>query len=322
MRCPLCSETRALTVVSKTPYERIWEALSKETRGAYTADVKAKNTPDPDATLVRCDTCDLDFFWPVAPGDESFYAALIGGEYFKDDLKWEFGWTLDQLRIKGSVLDVGCGRGDFLALAKKGGHSPFGVETDATAASIARAKGIVVDERRIEEFSLEKNGSFDVVTSFHVLEHVSDPLSFAKNMCACAKPDGRIVLSVPNRDRTYLPETWGELEALEFPPHHVTRWSERALTELARRAGMSVETVHTAPLPWASARHSLEKRIQARFKTRLGAVGRPVGAVAGFFASRAAFPSQRLYDKLGIGDLAGLDGLAIIIVMRKQGGAR
>lgn len=309
MRCPLCSESRALAIVSRTPYERIWSALERETRGAYSAQVKAANTPDPDATLVRCEACDLSFFWPMAPGDESFYAALIGGDYFKDDLKWEFSWTLDQARTPGKVLDVGCGRGDFLALAKARGHEPFGVETDATAASIARGKGITVDERPIEAFSLEKKNAFDLVTSFHVLEHVADPLSFARSMCACAKPGGRIVLSVPNRDRTYRPETWGELEALEFPPHHVTRWSERALTELARLAGASVERVATEPLDWQSARHSLEKKIQHR----LG----PPGAAAGFLASRAMFPSRRLYAKLRLGERAGA-GLAIVIVMRKD----
>lgn len=320
MHCPLCSESRALVVVERTPYEAIWRALAKDTRGDYTRDVIARNTPAPEATLVRCGRCDLAFFWPMAPGDASFYAALVAGDYFKDDLKWEFGWTLDRVTGARRVLDVGAGRGDFLSMARARGHDVFGVETDAAAAAITRGKGIPTDERLIESFSLEKKGEFDLVTSFHVLEHVADPLSFAKSMAACAKPGGRVVLSVPNRDRTYQPGSWGEMEPLEFPPHHVTRWSERALGELGRRAGLSVEAVAREPLAWDTAQHSLEKKIQARVRRRLGAVGVPLGAVLGFVASRALLPSPRLYDALRIGERAGAGGLAIVIVLRKDGG--
>jgi SAM-dependent methyltransferase len=303
VRCPLCDETEALVVVGATPYETIWSELSKEGHGQWSSDVRDKNSPTKETTLVRCGTCDLRFFWPLAPGESSFYAELTAGQYFTD--KWEFGWALDRLPRDSLVLDTGCGRGDFLARCRAKGHRIVGVETDAKAALLARSQGIEVHEGPVASFALGAHGRFDVACAFHVIEHVADPLAFVRGLVACAKPGGLIVVSVPNDERTWRPM----VEPLDFPPHHVTRWTKRSLEMLANRAGLAMGELETEPMPWETARHSLEKKIHQR-------VGGGVGAVAGFLASRGLLPSKRLYRALDVSRRAGWSGLSLVFAMR------
>jgi SAM-dependent methyltransferase len=261
----------------------------------FSAGVREANTPVDETTLVRCETCGLLFFWPVAPASASFYPELVGTspDYSYSETKWEFDWLLARLPPRQRVLDVGCGRGDFLARCKARGHLVTGVEADADAASRARARGIEVFEERAP-------GTFDWVCAFHVLEHVADPLSFVQKLAAYGAP---VVLSVPNADRTWT----APMEPLDFPPHHVTRWNERSLRSLASRAGLAVETIATEPMAWETARYSYEKRIASR-----------LGAVAGFLAARAMLPSERLYDALDMSRRMRLSGLAIAVVLRKD----
>jgi SAM-dependent methyltransferase len=299
MKCPLCSEQEALSVLGKTPYALIWSEMERQTGVRFSAAVREANTPVEETTLVRCATCQLLFFWPVAPADAAFYPELVGSSahYSYSETKWEFDWLLSRFPPGQRVLDVGCGRGDFLAKCREKGHEVTGVEADADAAQRARDRGIEVHD------STEGLRSFDVATAFHVLEHVADPLSFVRQLCACVVPGGPVVLSVPNADRTWT----SPMEPLDFPPHHVTRWNEQSLRSLASRAGMTVETIATEPLPWDTARYSFEKRIASR-----------LGAVVGFLAARALLPSRRLYDVLELSRRLQLSGLAIVVVLRRD----
>jgi SAM-dependent methyltransferase len=301
MKCPLCAEHQALTVIEKTPYALIWSEMERQTGVRFSQGVHDENTPATETTLVRCDVCGLLFFWPIAPASTGFYPELVGSSlhYSYSETKWEFDWLLERLPPKQRVLDVGCGRGDFLAKCRQAGHDVVGLEADADAAKHSRARGIEVHEESLELFS---ERGFDVVTAFHVLEHVADPLTFVRRLAQCAK--GPVVISVPNADRTRT----GQMEPLDFPPHHVTRWNASSLRSLARLTPLTIETLATEPLDWQTARYTFEKRIARR----LG----PVGAAAGFLASRALLPSQRLYDAQAISRRLGLAGLAVIAVLK------
>ena len=96
------------------------------------------------------------------------------------------------------ILDVGCGVGMYTAAFRRVTRHVFGVEVEAERAREAkdRAAGVV---QAVGERLPFKDGSFDVVFSHEVLEHVTDDRLSAAEMARVARPGGRIVVFVPNR---------------------------------------------------------------------------------------------------------------------------
>ena len=121
-----------------------------------------------------------------------------------------------------------------------------------------------------------------------------------------------VVLSVPNARRTWR----GQMEPLEFPPHHVTRWTEDSLAALARQTGLVLEDSAFEPCPWETARHWLEKTLHSQVQSSVKLVGDPLGRAVGFCVSRALLPSRWLYGALEVSRRARLTGLAMACVLR------
>jgi SAM-dependent methyltransferase len=312
VRCPLCNETSALDAIGTTPYAAIWRDLERELGVACSAEVRA-TAPAAHTTLTHCRSCDLYFFWPIAPGDTRFYAELSrSAAYYNSDGKWEYGWVLRRIPRHQRLLDVGCGPGHFLLAARDEGHLVSGLETNASVAAGVRDRGIEIAEDTLDQYAAKSPHDFDVVCAFHVLEHVADPLSFARNLIRCARVGGAVVIVVPNANRTWR----AACEPLDHPPHHVTRWTAASLVTLVEQCNQSVEAIAFEPCPWATAQHWLEKTIHAKLRTALKVGGNAVGAAAGFVASRTLFPHRGLYDALDVASRAKLTGLSMAVVMR------
>jgi SAM-dependent methyltransferase len=103
---------------------------------------------------------------------------------------------------------------------------------------------------RLEEMGCP-DGSFDVVTMNHVIEHVFDPVATLREICRILRPGGTMVAVTPNADslglRTYGPN-WRGLE----PPRHIQVFSSQALEAAARKAGLdSIRVYSTAANAWA-----------------------------------------------------------------------
>jgi len=92
--------------------------------------------------LWQCTICGFEFFDPSLAGNSLFYQCLESSEYYSPD-RPEFQRTSRFAVNRGlaNVLDVGCGVGDFLDLARTSGLRTFGLELNPTAAGKARAKG-------------------------------------------------------------------------------------------------------------------------------------------------------------------------------------
>ncbi len=96
------------------------------------------------------------------------------------------------------VLDFGSGSGEFLALAAKAGHTVQGIEPGESFAAFAREEyGVTVQSAVWQQVDFEA-GSFDVITSNHVLEHLREPVSALKRMAQWLAEDGVLFVSVPN----------------------------------------------------------------------------------------------------------------------------
>jgi len=161
-------------------------------------------TMDPANRICRCEECGYVFDNPRPTQREivAFYSQR--GKYdswLEEEQSRNLLWRrrlkiLKRFRGSGSLLDVGTGTGQFLALAKNC-FTVKGTEVSESAVRIASERyGLDVTQGPIEELQFESR--FDVVTLFHVLEHVPDPLATVRRCRQLLNPGGLLVIAVPN----------------------------------------------------------------------------------------------------------------------------
>lgn len=132
------------------------------------------------------------------------------------------------------MIDIGCHAGHFLDEARRRGYEVFGVELLKQAVSYTQRIGLDVAD------SLESiEGSFDIATMWHVLEHIPKPAPFLKDLRERLTPGGYLVLRVPDFTCTWsrlLKHRW-----LWFQPeNHVLHFSAESLRKLVENAGFEV----------------------------------------------------------------------------------
>lgn len=143
-----------------------------------------------------------------------------------------------------AYADVGCGTGRYLRLVADGGTSRaaiYGQELDERVVASLRAEGFQACACRAEACRHIPEGTLDLITIFHVIEHVADPVGVVTRLASWLKPGGVLAIETPNLDsidhalfaRTY----WG---GYHFPRHwHLFR--AETLGRLLRDAGLVVE---------------------------------------------------------------------------------
>ena len=143
------------------------------------------------------------------------------------------------------ILDVGCGGGSFLNVARRLGADVQGVELSGRAVEFARKNAIPVFEGTITDYAdSESHGRFDVVTASHVIEHVPNPVETLAAMKQVLAEDGYIWLALPNADCFFgrrLRDRWSNADL----PLHLMQFSKTSLTRAAEAAGLAVRSVAT-----------------------------------------------------------------------------
>ncbi|HET8923505.1 MAG TPA: class I SAM-dependent methyltransferase [Candidatus Acidoferrum sp.] len=198
--------------------------------------------------LFDCATCGMHFWEPREMPDAQWYEQMYGGRD-KKLLPLEPGhkyFLADSLAPPGgSLLDIGCGTGNFLAAAGNAGYQVTGTELDRNAAVFAKERlGLQrVLPLTISEFAGQCEGEkFDVVTFFEVLEHQAEPAEFLQKVKACLKTQGTIAMSVPNRERWLTGP-----DVLDYPPNHFLRWNAAALKLFLAAQGFDILSMREQP---------------------------------------------------------------------------
>lgn len=175
-----------------------------------------------------CTNCELEFSFPMTtPGSDWYDAAYIIRHSIVDtSIRNYYKWAISLFTPDGTLLDIGCGEGVFVNYAIKNGFHAFG--TDFSQDSIDAGRRLFGLETTYrcspkEISTLTNILQFDAVTAFEVIEHLDRPKDFLAEVYPLLKQDGRIAVSVPNRDK------WPFTEFNDYPPHHLTRWTERSL---------------------------------------------------------------------------------------------
>lgn len=139
---------------------------------------------------------------------------------------------------KGKLLDIGCGTGDFLVEAKNQGWSILGFEPNSDAKQLAANKGVSFTE---DIFALPEN-TFDAVTMWHVLEHVPNLEEYIANLKRIVKPNGTIIIAVPNYksyDAKYYNRFWAAYDV----PRHLWHFSKTSIKRLFSDVEMELKKV-------------------------------------------------------------------------------
>ncbi|TRW22186.1 class I SAM-dependent methyltransferase [Flavobacterium zepuense] len=158
---------------------------------------------------------------------------------------------------KGNLLDIGAGTGDFLVEAKYHGWSVIGIEPSAKAKALAQSKQI----RFAESLAEIEDHTMDVITMWHVLEHVPDIESHIAELKRVLKPDGVIVIAVPNYN-SHDAKHYGIYWAAYDVPRHLWHFSKTAIKKLF--AVQELELIKILPMKFDSFYVSL---LSEKYKT-------------------------------------------------------
>ena len=214
------------------------------------------------ADLFRCGNCRSHFIWPQPTREAiaAFYPtgywrereespgllARAQSRYVDLMLNWDLMSWVRRMNLPAGArfLDIGCSRGDWLALIRRAGFRAEGIEADPRAAAYARDHhGISVSEVDVDEWSPEP-GSYDAISFFHLLEHLRKPRRLLASCHGALRPGGKILLRVPNFSSWQGRLFGARWKGLEIP-RHLLHFHPRALAELVEREGFVVERLST-----------------------------------------------------------------------------
>jgi 2-polyprenyl-3-methyl-5-hydroxy-6-metoxy-1,4-benzoquinol methylase len=221
--------------------------------------------------VYDCAGCGLVYLWPLLDEEEvrrMFSRLYTEGEGSVPELRSYYAFTyedrpdnplvalyerwLDRLeaaRRPGRLLDIGCGTGLFLAVARRRGWEPYGIDDCAEATAHARSHfGLEVWDGEFGAFAAQGK-RFDAITMWDIIEHARDPVGLLTAARGVLAPGGVIALSTPNQ-KSILDVVAGAIYRASFGrvtwplekfyiEQHFLYFSPETLRDALARAGLA-----------------------------------------------------------------------------------
>lgn len=250
---------------------------SHNTHGRHVIDEKEKYQ------VYRCQDCGLIFLDDIIL-DQKYYQKYyelgyydgkeetVGNGLLTGVTKWISKYSVGRkskmilkdstLPSKLSILDFGCGDGSFLSALKNKRLQKSGLEINTEGQEICRRKGIKVYGGEISQINFGQE-KFDVITTWHVLEHLEDPNAVLQDISKILRKNGKLIIQTPNTDSLGFKlgrENWFHLDS----PRHLALYNAKSIMILAERNGFKVaETInefydYPLDLFWSVREHKLE----------------------------------------------------------------
>jgi SAM-dependent methyltransferase len=240
-KCPLCKSGRFLNYKEVTDH-----AVSKEK-----------------FILCKCSDCELLFTNP-RPSQSDIGPYYNFPEYFshedkaKNFTQWIYQKVrehsigqkvkfIQQFKKKGKLLDYGCGTGEFLKAAKKKGWKITGIEPSEKARVNANLK--LKNKVKISIDEIKNDSSYDIITLFHVLEHIHDLRKTSKKIINHLKTGGYLIIAVPNYE-SLDSKLYGSFWAGWDVPRHLYHFNRNAIESFKTEFGL--ELASTKPMKFDS----------------------------------------------------------------------
>lgn len=220
---------------------------------------------DPKLSVLECLACGLVSLSSKQHISTNFYqdSGMHGDEVYpiemwlrdteKDDLR-RFN-SLKECISNSSLLDFGCGAGGFLRLAHGVATRAVGVELEKRVIDHWQHEMSIIDDL----YTLDEK--FDIITAFHVFEHLIDPIASLRKLATYLKPGGRIVIEVPNANDILL-QTYQSVPFSQFTywSQHIHLFNANNMNKLANLAGLKcITTKHLQRYPLSNHLHWLAK---------------------------------------------------------------
>ncbi len=202
--------------------------------------------------VVRCLHCGLIYAREMQKNNDLI--KHYSDEYFEPYLKTKsihlkkrFGKRIQEIKqyvFPGSLLDVGCGAGFFLKLAADAGYSAQGVEFSSYAAEYARQNfGLHVFQGELSDASFGRE-AFDIITLWHILEHIHDPGEFLGRVNGLLRRNGLLALEVPNIGSTAA-RIGGVNWELMAPEEHFYYFDEGTIRRYLKNSGFTIISIRS-----------------------------------------------------------------------------
>lgn len=206
--------------------------------------------------LVRCRDCNINYnaHFPeiedITEHYEKKYKISLDDTY-NDERRRYFRFPeniglindiLQYTKAPSSILDIGCDKGYFIDEARRYGFNVFGTELSKSANLYT--KKIKLDVRQnLSDFEQ----SFDVITLWHVLEHIPEPVAFLEEIKSKMNRPGYLFIRVPAFDSYWsqlLKDKWDWFQ----PENHLFHYSMKSLSILLNKVGFDIEKIsHNKP---------------------------------------------------------------------------
>ncbi|MBE0662503.1 MAG: class I SAM-dependent methyltransferase [Bacteroidales bacterium] len=209
--------------------------------------------------LCKCLTCGLLYTLPQ-PDPESIIKYYNSNEYTSHNTaqrslknllylqarKIALGRKMQMIKEHqeiGQILDIGAGTAEFLNYCRKQKWNITGVEPNAKGREIAFERHGIILQHEVDLSILEK-GSMDVITMWHVLEHIADPLSQLElNYQLLNNKNGMLVLALPNYE-SWDAKKYGKFWAAYDVPRHLYHFTKESVKLLAEKSGFRIVEIH------------------------------------------------------------------------------